>query len=277
MARKFLATDNDGALWAMLESGLVVPANEAGAANNFLTAYNSSTGAWTKARPTWANVDKTTSDIADITTKSHASLSTIGSNTHAQLDTGQSDASLLVRATSKILAQSWDYVINNNASAGALTDGQVIFEALYLPTAATLTGVLIGMIQQGSYTSDNNNKVGLYTSDGATLTRVAQSTDDGTLWKASSGSTIDKAFSSTYAAARGLYYVAMLYNNSAQVTAPTITRLSLNSSVINAGITSGYFRVGTLSGQTDLPSTQAVSGIAYTGGSGQVNYWCAVY
>lgn len=64
----------------------VVPANEAGAANNFLTAYNSTTGAWTKARPTWANIDKTTSDIADITTKSHTSLSDIGTLTHATID-----------------------------------------------------------------------------------------------------------------------------------------------------------------------------------------------
>jgi hypothetical protein len=64
-----------------------VPANETGAANNFLTAYDSSTGAWTKARPTWANVDKTTSSIADIATKSHTALSDIGTNTHAQLDT----------------------------------------------------------------------------------------------------------------------------------------------------------------------------------------------
>lgn len=36
---------------------------------------------------TWAQVDKTTSDIADITTKSHTSLSDIGTNTHAQIDT----------------------------------------------------------------------------------------------------------------------------------------------------------------------------------------------
>lgn len=35
---------------------------------------------------TWAQIDKTTSDIADITTKSHASLSSIGTNTHTQID-----------------------------------------------------------------------------------------------------------------------------------------------------------------------------------------------
>jgi len=36
---------------------------------------------------TWAQIDKATSDIADITTKSHTSLSAIGTLTHAQLET----------------------------------------------------------------------------------------------------------------------------------------------------------------------------------------------
>lgn len=36
---------------------------------------------------TWAQIDKTTSDLADLATKSHTSLTEIGTNTHAQLDT----------------------------------------------------------------------------------------------------------------------------------------------------------------------------------------------
>src|SRR3990167_11207109 len=36
---------------------------------------------------TWAQINKATSDIADITTKSHTSLTDIGTNTHAQIDT----------------------------------------------------------------------------------------------------------------------------------------------------------------------------------------------
>jgi len=66
--------------------GLVLPSNEEGAANNFLTVYNNTTGAFGKARPTWADIDKTTSDIANIVTKSHTSLTDIGTNTHAQID-----------------------------------------------------------------------------------------------------------------------------------------------------------------------------------------------
>lgn len=36
---------------------------------------------------TWGQIDKTVSDIADITTKSHTSLTDKGTNTHAQIDT----------------------------------------------------------------------------------------------------------------------------------------------------------------------------------------------
>ena len=61
--------------------------NEAGAANNFLTAYNSTTGAFSKAQPTWANIDKATSSIADITTRSHTALTDIGTNAHSAIDT----------------------------------------------------------------------------------------------------------------------------------------------------------------------------------------------
>lgn len=34
----------------------VIPANEGGVAHNFLTAYNSATGAWTKAQPVWGDI-----------------------------------------------------------------------------------------------------------------------------------------------------------------------------------------------------------------------------
>jgi len=36
---------------------------------------------------TWAQINKTISDLADLTTKSHTSLTDIGTNTHAQIDT----------------------------------------------------------------------------------------------------------------------------------------------------------------------------------------------
>ena len=81
-ASKLVVTDAD----KLLVSGNTTPQGEAGAANNFLTAFAAATGVFSKARPTWADVDKTTSSIADITTKSHTALSDIGTLTHATLD-----------------------------------------------------------------------------------------------------------------------------------------------------------------------------------------------
>jgi hypothetical protein len=54
-----------------------------------VTSVFSRTGAVTAQANdyTWAQIDKTTSDIADITTKSHTSLTDKGTKTHAQIDT----------------------------------------------------------------------------------------------------------------------------------------------------------------------------------------------
>ena len=43
---------------------------------------------------TWAQIDKTTSDIADIATKSHTSLDDIGTNTHSDIDSHIADGSI---------------------------------------------------------------------------------------------------------------------------------------------------------------------------------------
>lgn len=115
----------------------VVPANEAGSSNNFLTAYNSTTGAWTKARPTWANIDKTTSSIADITTRSHTALTDIGTNTHVQIDTHiAGKLSVHAATTSAELAG----VISDETGSGKL-----VFD-----TSPTLTTPTIDVVNSSS-------------------------------------------------------------------------------------------------------------------------------
>lgn len=54
-----------------------------------VASFNTRTGAVVSATNdyTWAQVNKATSNIADITTKDHTSLTSIGTNTHAQIDT----------------------------------------------------------------------------------------------------------------------------------------------------------------------------------------------
>jgi hypothetical protein len=68
--------------------------------------------------PAWADIDKTTSSLADITTKSHAALSDIGTNTHAQIDT---------------------FISNNSTSIATLTDASSVAVNLATSNNFTLT------------------------------------------------------------------------------------------------------------------------------------------
>jgi len=69
---------------------------------------------------TWAQINKTTSNIADIALRSHTNLTDIGTNTHAQIDTAITASSAHIADNSQ--AHS-DYLINNgnDSTSGSLT------------------------------------------------------------------------------------------------------------------------------------------------------------
>lgn len=85
---------------------------------------------------------------------------------------------------------------------------------------------------------------------------MASSTDDGTIWKAAANATITKAFSSTYSAAAGVYFIAGLYHSSAQTTAPTILGGSgLSGGISGFSLTNSNKLNGLIGGQTTLANT----------------------
>jgi hypothetical protein len=171
---------------------------------------------------------------------------------------------------STVKASSFDpFLLGVNAFG--LSDARVQYQAVYLPYDVTLTGVFWVQQTQGVYTADANNKVGLYTFDGTTMTRVAESTSDGNVWKATSGSFSQKAFSSTYAASAGLYYVALLFNASAITTTPALYGMTATNSMLYHDLGTGKgFSLGK-TGQTDLDATETT--FSDLGGS----YYCGVY
>lgn len=120
--------------------------------------------------------------------------------------------------------------LTNLTTSYTLADNTTIYTAVYLPVAATITGVAWVQGIAGNYTADNYNGVGLYTYSAGNITKVASSTDDGNIWKGTVSTFQTKNFSATYAATAGLYYIGILYNNSAQVTAPTVSAISSTSS-----------------------------------------------
>jgi hypothetical protein len=160
-----------------------------------------------------------------------------------------------------------------NTSSG-LTDGQIRWVGIYLPTAQTITGIRVYVRVLGVYTGDNNNRVGLYSYSGGTLTLVASSTNNSTLWTSAANAFQTIAFSGTYSASAGIYFVGIIYNNSAQTTAPALasgTALN-NAAMATLGFTNSAKLYGTSNG-TDLPASIAMSAITAT----TVTQWVALY
>lgn len=152
-------------------------------------------------------------------------------------------------------------MINHTGNIGALTDGRMYFIAIWLEKAYTVTGVKFYTTTQGVYTADNNNKVSLYTYSAGTMTRRADSTTNGNLWKTAANAWTTQAFASTYAASPGLHFIGWLYNSSAQTTAPVLGGTQLNSNAGNLDYTNSGKFSGYINAQTDTPSSQAHSGL----------------
>jgi hypothetical protein len=145
-----------------------------------------------------------------------------------------------------------------------LTDGQLRMFAVWLDTAQTITGVAYVMQTAGSFTGDNNNKIGLYTYSGGTLTRVAQTANDANIWKATANTLAKAAFTGTYSASAGIYFIGFLGNWTAAPTPPVIytaPALAFNAIALTQDFTNSGKLNSLLAAQTDLPSSQASSGL----------------
>jgi len=95
----------------------------------------------------WSKIDKTTSNIADITTKSHTSLTDKGTNTHAQIDT-------FISLTSSIDVRSYATLALADAAAAAAGQYLLIASNITLAANTTLSSSVIiakgGMITKAS-------------------------------------------------------------------------------------------------------------------------------
>jgi hypothetical protein len=166
-------------------------------------------------------------------------------------------------SAASLKAATMDPIHADDATGAIMADGTVNFHALVIPEAGTITGVWFVQQTAGNYTADTTgNQVGLYRTDGTTLTLIASCANDTTLWKAVADTPTQKAFTSSVAVDAGLYYVATAYNQTAETTAPVLYGAQA-STVGNAMASFGLSgkRYGTVAG-TSLPSTQALSGIS---------------
>lgn len=162
-------------------------------------------------------------------------------------------------------------------SSAALASGTMRFIAVYLKQPATLIGVKWVASTIGNYTADQTNGVALYTFSAGTLTKVAESANTGTIWSTTpaTNALANLAFASSYVAAAGVYFVAILYHSSAQTTAPQLgTAPSFsNTSVVVSDMTNSAVLGGFILTQTSFPSSQAMSGVS----PNTTNIWVGLY
>jgi hypothetical protein len=175
---------------------------------------------------------------------------------------------------SAIKAETIGVTLMNITTSVALADGLAKIIPVYLSTPQTLTGVQWYQAVQGVYTGDNYNGALLCTYAAGTYTVVASSTNDANIWTVASNTWGSKAFSSPYSAQAGLYFIVLVYNSSAQTTAPTIgsgaafTNAAVSGAdFTNSGVLAGFASVST------LPTTIAATSVTKS----TQNYYANLY
>jgi hypothetical protein len=135
-----------------------------------------------------------------------------------------------------------------------LYTGDVYLVAQFLIAGQVITGAKVPLYTGGNYISSGYNGVELYSKSGTTLSLVASSVADSTIWKAASGTVVTKAFSSTYTVpATGIYYIGIQFNDNYSPTIrPQIVNVAQSLSTVfnvmnftNSGfITANYASAG---------------------------------
>lgn len=152
-----------------------------------------------------------------------------------------------------LIAQTYDRS-GGAPSLALLVDGTAYFTAIPLFSGSTVTNISVPV--SVAAVGMTLSKVGLYDSAG---NRLAVSADQGAAWESTGMKTI--AVVTPYAVpTSGLYYAALVAK--ATVTLPTVLRSSSGIGTLVTGMTAigaGKLPVGTLTAQTDLAATAAIT------------------
>lgn len=146
------------------------------------------------------------------------------------------------------------------------------FVGIYLTAGQTISGVKWFQTVAGDYTASDSNKVALYSYSAGTLTKVAESISDDDMYK--NLGLRAKAFQSTYSVtATGTYFVALLWNRSVQVTAPTLSSGTAFTVSPILDFTNSAKLYSYVAGKANIDASIASSALTVN----TVPFWIAVY
>ena len=179
------------------------------------------------------------------------------------------DDELLNMKTMKALGSSvkaWTTDPFTASGTATLTDAQQLFASIFIDEKCTLTGVRYMMNTAGNFTGDNTNSIQLYSINASTglKTKLAETANDQNIWKATANTLATANFTASVTVNPGVYYIALLYNNSIQTTAPIIrTAVALGNSNQPAwDLPFSMKTTSVINGQTAAQATLASSATA---------------
>lgn len=107
---------------------------------------------------------------------------------------------------------------------------------------------------QGVFTADNYNGIALYSYNATTksYTKIIETDNDATIWTQAAGVIKTKTFT-PQVLTPGFYAVAIVYNSSAQTTAPALYHFGAINAAVNQIY--GHYLVGMKNATTSLPAS----------------------
>lgn len=154
--------------------------------------------------------------------------------------------------------------IGKLTASTALASGTLKIQGPYLVKINdVISGIIVYQPTKGVFTPDAYNGVALYSYDGSgTATLVASSINDPDIWRTVGTGYVQKAFSTPYSAAPGVYFTALLYHSSAATQAPFMgTQSAISNAVFTLDFPNSARISGTLPGQSAFPLTFLMSGL----------------
>lgn len=142
-----------------------------------------------------------------------------------------------------------------------LTDGVIELQLQWpRPYVYTIDTLMWVQYTAGVYTGDNENRAGVYSYNKSTdtYTLVASIANDANLWTTTSGGLVTKVLATPYTTtANEIIYTAVLYNQSAQTTGPSLMGSNINQSnfIANEFLGTKYLIEAQKTGQTTLAAS----------------------
>lgn len=178
--------------------------------------------------------------LSDLTTSLQNSINSIGYMT----------APVPLPSDIGYLCESFDCLMANTAVT--LVSGTIQLVRIDIRNPQTITNIIASVSTAGSSLTSGQNFAGLYNSSGS---RVGVTADQTTTWGSTGVKTM--ALTAPYAAAAGIYYVALLSNG----TTPPLfdSKSNQGAALINGAATAATSRFATNTSGTSLPTSLTLS------------------